>query len=77
LGEPFLEKMEIDKFFWEKPWKIIPLVKFIPKIIYELEVHERKFGFCMRTRVMDDAQGSYSHGEEIKGLRVSMSKVET
>jgi hypothetical protein len=23
--------------FWEKPWKIIPLAKFIPKMIYVQE----------------------------------------
>jgi methyl coenzyme M reductase gamma subunit len=31
----------------------------------------------MRTGVMEDAQGSYSHQEEIKGLHVSMENVET
>jgi hypothetical protein len=31
----------------------------------------------MRTKVMEDAQGSYSHEEEIKGLHISMENVET
>jgi hypothetical protein len=31
----------------------------------------------MRNRDMDDAKGSYSHEEEIRGLNVSMGNVET
>jgi hypothetical protein len=31
----------------------------------------------MRTRDMEDAQGSYNHEEEVKGLHVSMGNVET
>jgi hypothetical protein len=31
----------------------------------------------MRTRDMDDAQGSYSHEDEIRGLHVSMGNAET
>jgi hypothetical protein len=33
--------------------------------LFELEVHERKFSSYMKTGVMDDVQGSYSHKEEI------------
>jgi hypothetical protein len=36
----------------------------------------RKFGSYMRTTVMEDAQGSYSHEEEFKGLHFSMGNVE-
>jgi hypothetical protein len=31
----------------------------------------------MRIGVMEDAQGSYNHEEEIRGLHVSMGNVET
>jgi predicted RNase H-like nuclease (RuvC/YqgF family) len=31
----------------------------------------------MRTREMDDAQGSYNHEDEIKGLHISLGNVET
>jgi hypothetical protein len=31
----------------------------------------------MRTKVMEDAQGSYNHGEEFRGLHISMGNVET
>jgi hypothetical protein len=31
----------------------------------------------MRTRDMEDAQGSYNHEDEIKGLHISMGNVET
>jgi hypothetical protein len=37
----------------------------------------RNFGSYMRTTTMEDAQGSYSHGEEFRGLHVSMGNVET
>jgi hypothetical protein len=43
----------------------------------ELEVQERNFVSDMRTRVMEDVQGSYSHEEETKGLHVSMENAET
>jgi hypothetical protein len=43
----------------------------------ELEVHENNFGSYMRTGVMEDAQGSYNHEEEVIGLHVSMGNVET
>jgi hypothetical protein len=46
-------------------------------ILAELEVQERKFSSYMRTRDMEDAQGSYIHEEEIIGLHVSMGNVET
>jgi hypothetical protein len=42
----------------------------------ELEVYERNFGSYMRTGVMEDAQGYYSHEEEVIGLHVSMGNVE-
>jgi hypothetical protein len=38
---------------------------------------ERNFSSYMRTGVMEDAQGSYNHEEEIIGLHVSMGNVET
>jgi hypothetical protein len=31
----------------------------------------------MRTTYMEDAQGSYSHGYEVRGLHVNMKNVET
>jgi hypothetical protein len=31
----------------------------------------------MRTRDMEDAQGSYNHEEEVRGLHVNMGNVET
>jgi hypothetical protein len=37
----------------------------------------RNFGSCMRTTTMEDAQGSYNHEEEFRGLHVSMGNVET
>jgi hypothetical protein len=43
----------------------------------ELEVHENNFGSYMRTGVMEDAQGSYNHEEEVIGLHVNMGNVET
>jgi hypothetical protein len=43
----------------------------------ELEVHKRNFSSYMRTGVMEDAQGSYNHEEEIIGLHVSMGNAET
>jgi hypothetical protein len=42
----------------------------------ELEVQERNFGYYMRTRVMDDAQGCYNHEEEIKGVHIGMRNSE-
>jgi len=47
------------------------------KIIEELEVQENNFGSYMRTRVMEDSQGSYSHEEEVIGRHVSMENAET
>jgi hypothetical protein len=35
------------------------------------------FGHYMRNGDMEDAQGYYSHEEEVKGLHVSMENVET
>jgi hypothetical protein len=35
------------------------------------------FSSYMRTRVMEDAQGSYNHEEEIKGLHINMGNVGT
>jgi len=43
----------------------------------ELEVQENNFGSYMSIGVMDDAQGSYIHEEEIIGLHVNMGNVET
>jgi hypothetical protein len=43
----------------------------------ELEVQENNFGSYMRTGVMEDAQGSYNHEEEIIGMHVNMGNVET
>jgi hypothetical protein len=37
---------------------------------------ERNFSYYMRTRVMEDAQGYYSHEEEIIGLHINMGNVE-
>jgi hypothetical protein len=37
---------------------------------------ERKFSSYMRNVVMEYAQGSYNHEEEIRGLHVSMGNVE-
>jgi hypothetical protein len=34
-------------------------------------------GSNMRTKYMDDAQGSYNHGDEIRGLNISLGNVET
>jgi hypothetical protein len=31
----------------------------------------------MRTKDMDDAQGSYIHGDEIRGLNISLGNAET
>jgi hypothetical protein len=31
-------------------------------------------GLEMRTKDMDDAQGSYNHGDEIRGLNISLGK---
>jgi hypothetical protein len=42
-------------------------------IFAELEVQEgHKLCLEMRTKEMDDAQGSYIHGDEIKGLNISL-----
>jgi hypothetical protein len=30
----------------------------------------------MRTKDMDDAQGSYNHGDEIRGLNISLGNAE-
>ena len=38
---------------------------------------ERNFSSYMRNGVMEDAQGSYNHEEEIIGLHVSMGNDET
>lgn len=35
------------------------------------------FGHCIGTRHIEDAQGSYSHEDEVRGLCVSMGNVET
>jgi hypothetical protein len=43
----------------------------------KLEVHENNTSSYMRTRVMEDAQGSFVHKKEIRGLHVSMGYVET
>ena len=43
----------------------------------ELEVQENNFGSYMRTRVMENAQGSYNHEKEIRGLHVNMGNAET
>jgi hypothetical protein len=43
----------------------------------ELEVHERIFGSYMRTRDMEDSQGSYNHEDEVRGLHVNMGNAET
>jgi hypothetical protein len=45
--------------------------------LVELEVHESNFGSYMRTRFMEDAQGYYSHEEEVIGLHFIMGNVET
>jgi len=45
--------------------------------LVEFEVHEGIFGSHMRTKDMEDAQGSYNHEEEIRGLHVSMGNAET
>jgi hypothetical protein len=46
-------------------------------ILAELEIQKKDFSSYMRTRDMEDAQGSYNHEEEIRGLHVSMGNVET
>jgi hypothetical protein len=46
-------------------------------LLAELEIQENKFGSYMRNGVMDDAQGSYSHEEEIRGLHISVMDVNT
>jgi hypothetical protein len=43
----------------------------------KLEVRESNFGSYMRTGVMEYAQRSYIHEEEIKGMHVNMGNVET
>jgi len=52
---------------------IIITCKFIPG----LEVHEKNFCYYMRKGAMENAHGSYNHGEEIKGLYINMGNVET
>jgi hypothetical protein len=37
----------------------------------------KKFGSCMRTTLMEDSQGSYSHEEEFRELDVSMGNAKT
>jgi len=39
-------------------------------------MHNRS-GSKMRTREMDDAQGSYNHGDGIRGLNISLGDAET
>jgi hypothetical protein len=46
-------------------------------IFAELEVQKNIIGSYMRTRDMDDAQGSYNHEDEIIGLHISLGNVET
>ena len=43
----------------------------------ELKVQEKKFGYYMRTRVMEYAQRSYTHEGDIIGLHVNIGNVET
>jgi hypothetical protein len=43
----------------------------------ELGVQEEQIKFIMRTRSMEDAQGTHSHEEEVKGLNVSLGNEET
>ena len=38
---------------------------------------KRKFSSYMRTRIMEDAQRSYSYEEEFRGLHVIMGNAET
>jgi hypothetical protein len=42
----------------------------------ELELQENNFGSYMRIGVMEDAQGSCNHEEEVIGLHVSKGNVE-
>jgi len=43
----------------------------------ELRGIGRNFGSYMRTTTMENSQGSYNHGEEFRGIHVSMRNVET
>jgi hypothetical protein len=45
--------------------------------LVELEVRENNFGSYMRIEVMEDAQGYYTHEEEVRGLHINMGNVET
>ena len=38
---------------------------------------ERDFSSYMRTEFMEDAQGCYSHEEDIRGLHINMGNDET
>jgi len=43
----------------------------------ELGVQEEQIKFIMRTRSLEDAQGTHSHEEEEKGLNINLGNEET
>jgi hypothetical protein len=38
--------------------------------LVEFKGTRRTFGSCMRTKFREDAQGSYSHEEKVRGIHV-------
>jgi hypothetical protein len=46
-------------------------------ILAELEVQAKQFASYMRTTHMEDAQGSYNHEKEVRGLHINLGNADT